>query len=267
MTTEATAGTAGRPCWVSLLVHGLEPARDFYRALFGWEFTEGPGQFGPYVRATLGGREVAGLGELPAGRRLPVSWTPYFASQDADVTAQAVRSGGGTVAVGPLDAEDQGRMMIAADPQGAVFGVWQGTAMTGAAVTGEPGSVAWHELVTWRTGASRPFYTHVFPFDTGTVGPEGAGAGGGAAAEGGFDYLTLHLAGRPVAGLFGAGERLPRGEVPYWSTYFAVADTDVAVRRVTELGGRVLQAPQDSPFGRLATVADPEGAAFTVIEA
>ncbi len=49
-------------------------------------------------------------------------------------------------------------------------------------------------------------------------------------------------------------------------TYFEVADTDEALRRVAELGGHTLAAPHDSPHGRVATVADPEGAMFSVIE-
>lgn len=48
-------------------------------------------------------------------------------------------------------------------------------------------------------------------------------------------------------------------------TYFEVADVDAAARRVTELGGQVLQPPRQGETGRLATVADPEGAVFTVV--
>lgn len=40
--TEATRHTPGTPCWVSLMVHGLEATQDFYGALFGWEFSPVP---------------------------------------------------------------------------------------------------------------------------------------------------------------------------------------------------------------------------------
>jgi predicted enzyme related to lactoylglutathione lyase len=39
-----------------------------------------------------------------------------------------------------------------------------------------------------------------------------------------------------------------------------VADTDAALARVVELGGTVLRAAADTPFGRLAEAADPTGA-------
>jgi predicted enzyme related to lactoylglutathione lyase len=48
-------------------------------------------------------------------------------------------------------------------------------------------------------------------------------------------------------------------------TYFAVADADAAAAAVGATGGTVLREPVDSPHGRLAVVADPWGAAFTVI--
>ena len=92
----------GTPCWVSLMVHEMAATQDFYGALFGWEFQPGPPQLGPYARALLDGPEVAGIGQLPPDRHLPIAWTPYFASADVDQTAETVRLSGGTVGVGPL---------------------------------------------------------------------------------------------------------------------------------------------------------------------
>lgn len=40
---------------------------------------------------------------------------------------------------------------------------------------------------------------------------------------------------------------------------------DEAVTHVTDLGGHLLKAAHDSPYGRVAAVADPEGAVFSVI--
>ncbi|MFE5742078.1 VOC family protein [Streptomyces celluloflavus] len=255
MTTEAaTRRMPGAPCWVSLLAHGLTATQEFYGALFGWEYRPGPQHFGPYARAYLDGREVAGLGGLPPDRRLPVAWTTYLASDDADTTAEQIRSCGGTVGVGPLDADDAGRMAIGSDPQGAIFGIWQGRSMTGTAVTGVPGTPVWNELVTRETSTVGAFYEHVFGYESEAV----------VSAD--FDYLTLYLKGRPVAGIHGVGNALPRDRGPHWMTYFAVSDTDAAARRVAELGGHVLRPPRDSTHGRLATVADSEGAAFRIIQ-
>ncbi|MCI4065678.1 hypothetical protein MRQ36_25220 [Micromonospora sp. R77] len=47
--------------------------------------------------------------------------------------------------------------------------------------------------------------------------------------------------------------------------YFAVADPDGAAERAERLGGRLLVPPRDVPTGRVAALADPAGAVFTVI--
>ncbi|WP_177153911.1 VOC family protein [Streptomyces sp. 2131.1] len=252
MTEAAARRTPGTPCWVSLIVHGLRTTQNFYAELFGWEFGPGPEQLGPYVRALIDGQEVAGIGQLPPDRHLPIAWTTYLATDDADHTAEAVRACGGTVGVGPLDAGEAGRLAIASDPGGAVFGIWQAAAHIGTTLAGRPGTPVWNELVTRETSTVAKFYQAVFGYETKAV----------VSAD--FDYQTLHLRGRPVASLHGVGHALLRDRGPHWMTYFEVADTDEAARRVAELGGHVLSPPREGPSGRVATVADPEGAVFTI---
>lgn len=245
----------GTPCWASLMVHELATAQDFYRQLFGWEFRSGPQQLGPYVRGTLAGREVAGIGEVPAGRPLHVAWLPYMASPDADSTASLIRECGGTVAVGPLDAEEAGRLAIASDPTGAPFGVWQAGAHRGLGnhERGAPGTPAWYELLVRDSAPAAAFYPMVF----------GYAAEQEKESEG--DFVTLRVDGDPVAGVHGMGDELPRDQGPHWKTYFAVEDTDATVRLAVELGGGVLVEPHDAPYGRRAALTGPEGEEFSVV--
>ncbi|MFD4572830.1 VOC family protein [Streptomyces sp. NPDC058417] len=243
----------GTPCWVSLMVRELTAAQDFYGALFGWEFRPGPQQLGPYVRALLDGRPVAGLGQAPADRRLPVAWTPYLASDRVDTTAETVRLCGGTIGVGPLDAAEAGRLALGSDPSGALFGIWEAADHPGFGVTGVPGAPAWHELVTGTSAGVVRFYETVF------------GHAGEADGAPGVDHVTLRVGGRPVAGVRGAGDALLVERGAHWTTYFEVADPDVAHARVTELGGRALGAVHDGPHGRVVEAADPEGARFTLV--
>ncbi|MEU2287325.1 VOC family protein [Streptomyces sp. NPDC013178] len=244
----------GTPCWVSLMVHGLGATQEFYGELFGWEFQPGPQQLGPYVRALLDGREVAGIGQLPPDRHLPIAWTPYLASDNVDTTAETVRLCRGTLGVGPLDAADAGRLAICSDPSGAVFGIWQAAAHLGTDITGLPGTPAWNELLTFESVGVAKFYETVFGYEQEAV----------VSAD--FDYVTLRVAGRPVAGIQGVGNTLPRDRGPHWMTYFEVADADEAVAEVVRLGGYVVNPARDSVHGRVATVADPEGARFSLIQ-
>jgi predicted enzyme related to lactoylglutathione lyase len=252
--TEAVARhTPGTPCWVSLMVHQLPTTQEFYGALFGWEFRPGPVQLGPYVRALLDGEDVAGIGQLPPDRHLPTAWTPYMATDDAALATQTVSSSGGTVAVGPLSAGGAGRLAIASDPSGAVFGLWEAAAHLGASAVGAPGTPVWNELVTRETSSIVKFYQAVFGYEAEPV----------VSAD--FDFTTLLVDGRPVASLHGVGGALPRDRGAHWMTYFEVGDTDQAAGLVTELGGHVLQTPREGANGRQAVVADPEGAVFTIV--
>ncbi|MDT0378374.1 VOC family protein [Streptomyces sp. DSM 42041] len=248
--------TPGTPCWASLMVRDLDRSRDFYQGLFGWEFTAGPQQLGPYVRAVLDGREVAGLGETPAGRRFPAAWTPYLASDDADETAGLIRLCGGTVAVGPLDFGDTGRLVVAADPGGAAFGVWQSDEDTGLQVVeNAPGTPVWFELLTHTTAGPGAFYPSVFGYGT-EPDPDGDEQ----------DRLTLLVGDRPVATVRGTDGARPSAHGPHWKTCFAVRDAEDTVRRARELGGRLVREPHPTPYGVRATVADAEGAEFSVRE-
>ncbi|MFG2747387.1 VOC family protein [Streptomyces xanthophaeus] len=253
--TGATRRTPGTPCWASLMVHGLGTTEDFYADLFGWEYVPGPEQLGPYVRALLDGQEVAGIGEMPPDRHLPVAWTTYLATDDADATAEAIRSCGGTVAVGPLDAGIAGRVAICSDPLGAIFGIWQAETRLGTQLHSAPGTPVWNELITQDTSTVGKFYEHVFGHEAQTHG----------AASEEFDYLTLRLEGRPVAAVRGVGRSLPHDRGPHWMAYFEAEDPDSAAARVVALGGRVVEPPREGPIGRQVTVADPEGAVFTLV--
>jgi predicted enzyme related to lactoylglutathione lyase len=214
---------------------------------------------------------VAGIGRLPPDRYLPITWTPYLASDDVDLTAETVRSCGGTIGVGPLDAGDAGRLAIGSDPAGAVFGVWQAATHLGAGLDGAPGTPVWNELRTFETATVAKFYETVFGHEvrrwSTSAGATDSGPGSGSGSESGpgSDRATLCLDGRPVAGIHGLGQALPRDRGPHWVTYFAVADADDAAERLAGLGGQVLAPARDTAHGRVAMVADPEGARFALV--
>lgn len=81
----------------------------------------------------------------------------------------------------------------------------------------------------------------------------------------GFTYATLMVDGHGVGGIGEYPAGTP-GQLPAaWGVYFQVSDVDAAVAKVTELGGRQVQPPRDSPYGRTAVVADNHGAVFSLI--
>ncbi|WP_308408737.1 VOC family protein [Streptomyces sp. AC627_RSS907] len=103
----------------------VEAGKRFYGELFGWTFEEagvtGPGA---YTWARLDGEPVAALARKPDGR-LPTVWTVYFAAADAGALAGRIRAAGGQIVTPPRPVDDLGTTALVADPQGAVFALWQ----------------------------------------------------------------------------------------------------------------------------------------------
>ncbi|WP_377271750.1 VOC family protein [Peterkaempfera sp. SMS 1(5)a] len=250
----------GTPCWVNLMARDLDEARRFYGTLLGWEFRRARSErLGPYVEATAHGVPVAGLGSMAQNLGFPVSWTVFFGAVSADRTAQAVRESGGTVAVGPLGFQD-GRAAMAADPAGAVFGIWQGDKSPGWRMRRLRGVPVWIELQTRDAFAAAVFYGEVFRW--------GSDPDGRSDVAWEHDRVVLRVDGHPVAGLCGgAVESAPDPQIrPRWDVFFAVSDVDAAARDTAELGGEVVGPPTDTPYGRVAVLRDSEGGLFRVAD-
>ncbi|WP_189925757.1 VOC family protein [Kitasatospora xanthocidica] len=245
---------AAVPCWVSLIARDLEGAKGFYGPLLGWEFEAGPDRFGPYVHAVVDGEAVAGLG-LAGGGAIPLAWTSYFGTESADAAADAVRERGATLAVGPL-AFDAGRVAFAADPAGAVFGIWEGP-LGRARKLELPGTPVWIELRTPDPFAAAMFYGEVFRWDG--RDPQRFDV------RWEHDRVVLRAEGNSVAALAKEQAGGPAGMPPHWEVSFAVPDADLALDRAVELGGVALGPVFDSPYGRVARLRDREGARFAVI--
>ena len=62
-----------------------------------------------------------------------------------------------------------------------------------------------------------------------------------------------------------AKDFLPEGMPASWQTYIGCVDVDGALSAVERLGGEIVQAAEDSPFGRLAQIADPTGATIKLV--
>jgi predicted enzyme related to lactoylglutathione lyase len=252
MVTRDTAWPPGTPCWVDIGVADIPKAQAFYRGMFGWDIEDTGPDTGGYSMCTIGGRPVAGIG-AQASPDSGTYWTTYLASADADATAAKIKAAGGQLVTDPFDVMDAGRMFIAADPGGAMFGVWEARAHTGMRLANEPGSLIWSENMSRDYEANKAFYSAVFGYQFGDIGAEG------------MQYATIDLDGRPVGGIGEIGADQPADVPASWGTYFAVSDTDKAIERVTELGGSLVAPAWDTPYGRMAVVADDQGAVFSLM--
>ncbi len=115
----------GEFSWHELATTDPDAAFAFYAELFGWERMQDHdmGPAGVYTIFGLGGDQLGGIFRKPAEMPGPPWWLHYVRVADADEAARRVTAAGGTVANGPMDVPDGGRVAQCQDPQGAFFAV------------------------------------------------------------------------------------------------------------------------------------------------
>jgi predicted enzyme related to lactoylglutathione lyase len=153
--------------WVDLTTTDLEGAKAFYAGLFGWEYLDipMPDSDAAYSMAHFDGNLIAGLGpQSPdmAEQGVPPMWASYVKHDNVDAIAAKVTEAGGTLIMPPMDVMESGRMLLAVDPTGAVFGVWQPNQHKGANLVNQPNTLIWNELQTHDVEKAKAFYTSVF---------------------------------------------------------------------------------------------------------
>ncbi|HVE83139.1 MAG TPA: VOC family protein [Myxococcales bacterium] len=115
------AGLYGPVAWCELFTDDVNKAGAFYSDLFGWTRTAGPTD--KYVVFKRGDRDAGGLGTRPPGSP-PAMWVTYFFTQDVDVTHTNAMGKGAKEVVPPSDIPNVGRFSWLADPQGAIFALF-----------------------------------------------------------------------------------------------------------------------------------------------
>lgn len=268
-----TSYPSGVPCWVDLIQPDLDATIAFYGGLFDWTFQVRTPEGAPmrYAYALLDGLVVGGLGGPSQGDADPSGWTSYVAVTSADEAAAAVEANGGRVLSPPTDISRAGRVALCTDPEGAVFGLWQGGENKGAQQANAPGSWNFSELHVADPERAERFYGAVFGWelDAFELTP-GVKSGlwrlpgyGDFLAESDPEIRERQAASQAPAGFADAVAILEAagGEVePHWSVTFSVADADAAMARALALGATEVTPLFDTEYTRMGTVADPQGA-------
>ncbi|NGO08480.1 VOC family protein [Streptomyces sp. HC44] len=228
----------GVPCWIDAQLSDVEAGKRFYGELFGWTFGVG---YGSSTWAYSEERAVAALTPKRDGR-MPTVWTVFFATPDAAGLGERIRAAGGQVITEPVPLDPYGTMALAADQEGAVFGLWEGDEHAGFGRRHMPGTFGWVELYARDTKLADDFYGDLF-HDT-LFGPDAAPDFGRA----------------PVSDVF------PAEMPPHFLVHFSVEDCGAALDTVTRLGGRIQAPPFETSYGIVAVVTDNQGASFAMLQ-
>jgi hypothetical protein len=113
-----------------------------------------------------------------------------------------------------------------------------------------PGTFSWAELATSDAEAAKAFYAQLFAwqYDDTPIGD-------------GQVYTMATRDGGTVAALYASDQP------PHWNCYVTVASADATAAKAAEAGASVMAEPFDvMDVGRMAVIADPQGAALCIWE-
>ena len=248
----------GKFVWYDLMTSDPKAAQDFYGRLIGWGTQEFEGGDQPYTMWTNKEKPLGGVLELPEEVRAagaPPHWMAYVSVDDVEQAVSKVKKAGGSVLHGATDVPGAGSFAVLADPQGAAFAIYKPANQESQESADESkiGRFSWNELATSDYKGAFSFYSELFgwePQEAMDMGPGGI-------------YQIYGQGGAPLGGMFNKPDEMPGP--PMWLYYVLVDDVNESVKKVTELGGQVLNGPMEVPGGDLiAQCVDPQGALFAL---
>jgi predicted enzyme related to lactoylglutathione lyase len=246
--------------WYELTTTDAAAAEAFYAKVVGWTLQDSGQPAMKYTLLLSGELPVAGLMALPkeacdAGAQ--PGWTGYVGVDDVDTYAGRVTKAGGRIHMAPTDIPNVGRFAMVADPQGAVFSLFQPSSdmPRPAHDPMKPGLVGWHELMAVDGDKAFGFYADLFGWTKAEAIDMGA-----------MGRYQLFTAGKDaIGGMMTKPAEMP---IPFWNYYFQVDAIGLAMERLKAGGGKVINGPMEVPGGAwIVQGLDPQGAMFSLVSA
>ena len=247
----------GKVVFLELLTPDIAAAERFYGGLFGWTFSEEQTGGLKYAEARLDGRPVAGLvqKDLPKGNDRAPAWLTFISVADLDGAVRVALENGAKTLFGPRDLPNRGKESVLSDPQGAVFALLTSSSGDPSDILAAYGEWIWSSLLVPDPDKDAAFYQKLADYEVFELPSSPSGSEHFLLASGNYARASVNTS--PPGGKTG----------PLWINFVRVEKADQMAARAVTLGGRVLVAPRpDRHGGKLAVVADPQGAALGLME-
>ena len=247
----------GKVIFLELVTPDIAGAKQFYGRLLGWTFRDIAADGTAYAEASLDGRAVAGLVQrpMPPGQQHQPAWLGFFAVEDVDAAVKVALERRAKLLLPAHSFPNRGREAVLADPQGAVFAVLASSSGDPPDFLAAPGEWIWSSLITTDPDTDAAFYQALFGYEVFEL-PAGPGAQH-------LLFASQNYARASDNSVPPQAPDLP----PHWLNYLRVEDATKMAAQAVALGGRVLVEPHlDRQGGKLAVVADPQGAPFGLLE-
>lgn len=229
-----------------LITEDAEAAAKFYGALFDWDMEKAADGYAIHHK----GRLIASISQIDDDDPEVTKsfWLVGIVVNNLKGSLSAAQKNGAEVVEKARKVSGgYGSLAVIRDPEGAPLMLIQPGKTPVGGTTG-PGAWVWTELWTENAEKAAQFYENV-------VGVAHKGYD-----RGGKPYRVFTSQGTARAGLIEIPEEL-EGVKPGWAPYVGVADLAAAVKKVEDLGGRVVFKHTDHPAsGTVALILDPTGA-------
>lgn len=114
--------THGMFCWQELMTTNVDQATNFYKELFGWNFTMADMGDMDYTLIKNQGNDIGGMMMPPSEMKgAPSHWNTYFTVTNVDETIKVIKNCGGDIMMEPQDIPETGRFAICRAPDHTVF--------------------------------------------------------------------------------------------------------------------------------------------------
>lgn len=242
--------------WYELHTPDAAAAAAFYEPVLRWTAHDSGMPNQKYTLVSAGEMPVGGLLEKPASSGEKARWIGYIGVGDVQAYSDKVQQAGGVIHRPAEEIPGVGKFAVVADPQGAVFVLFQplaGVTPPGQPDAGTPGMPAWHDLGALDQESAFSFYANLFGWTKSDAIPMGPNA----------VYQMFAVGSQPAGGMMTVSNP---GQGAAWMFYFYVDEIDAAIARVKENGGTLLHGPMVVPGGQqTAHCLDPQGAAFGMV--
>lgn len=259
MSSAAMKAQPSRFVWYELHTPDAKPAQAFYGGVLGWGAQDAGRPDRSYTLLTVDNTPVGGLLQKPAtafssGEK--AGWVGYIGIDNVEEFSKKVQAAGGVVHRAAEEIPEVGRFAVVADPQGAMFVLFQPSDAMQTQQSprpGTPGTAAWHDLAAIDWQSEFAFYSDLFGWSKSQaieMGPNGI-------------YQIFAVGAEPIGGMM---NRMDPSQAPGWMFYFNVDEIGAAITRVNAHGGTVIHGPSVVPGGQqIAHCLDTQGAIFGVV--
>lgn len=244
----------GKFVWFDLVTDDLAATRNFYGAVFGWQFRPIASLPASYTVIEHAGRNIGGMFVRvpPPGATRSARWLVLISVNDPAQVARYVEQQGGKVIVPPATIAGRGTHVLFRDPQGAVFGVLKSESGDSADTPVADGDFFWLDLLARDPAQAAAFYRGLAGYEV-SVREVGPGVTRAVLAAGG--YARAGIAPLPAA-----------VKQPGWLPYVLVDDVAATLAKARAAGGQVLVEPRTELLdGNLAVIADPRGGVVGIV--